>query len=110
MAGVSTTAQFSAPIRMPFTPRQGLRIAQRRSGTELLPALPLAWQPAVVSAAAAGPAVLESLIVHDDGELNERALELVRSVASFAVSCSFCVGINFDGCEPRRQADAGDSG
>ncbi|GGK90118.1 hypothetical protein GCM10007382_07680 [Salinibacterium xinjiangense] len=59
---------------------------------------------------AAGAAVLESLIVHDDGWLAERALELVRTVVSFAVSCSFCVGMNFDGSELRRQADAPDSG
>ena len=46
---------------------------------------------------AVGSAVLESLIVHDDGWLAERALELVRTVVSSAVSCSFCVGMNFDG-------------
>ena len=80
---------------MPFYLRWGLRIAQRRSGTELLPAQLLAWYPR----AAVGSAVLESLIAHDDGRLTERTLKLVRMAVSFAVSCPFCVGMNSEGWE-----------
>jgi len=80
---------------MPFYLRWGLRIAQRRSGTELLPAQLLAWYPR----AAVGSAVLESLIAHDDGRFTERTLKLVRMAVSFAVSCPFCVGMNSEGWE-----------
>jgi len=89
------TAFIAPPPRMPFYLRWGLRIAQRRSGTELLPAQLLAWYPR----AAVGSAVLESLIAHDDGRFTERTLKLVRMAVSFAVSCPFCVGMNSEGWE-----------
>lgn len=95
MAGMSTSAYLSPPPRMPFYLRWGLRIAQRRTGTELLPAQLLAWYPK----AAIGSAVLESLVAHDDGRLTERTLKLVRMAVSFAVSCPFCVGLNSEGWE-----------
>lgn len=95
MAGMSPTAYLRPPTRMPFYLRWGLRIAQRRTGTELLPAQLLAWYPK----AAVGSAVLESLIAHDDGRLTERTLKLVRMAVSFAVSCPFCVGMNSAGWE-----------
>jgi alkylhydroperoxidase family enzyme len=87
------TAFIAPPPRMPFYLRWGLRIAQRRSGSELLPAQLLVWYPR----AAMGSAVLESLIAHDDGRLTERTLKLVRMAVSFAVSCPFCVGMNSEG-------------
>ena len=92
---------------MPFTLRQGLRIAQRCTAIELFPAQLPAWFAAVVSAATSQS---QPRIAHDDGWLAERALELVRTAVSCAVSCSFCGGMNFDGGEPRRLADAPDSG
>lgn len=95
MAGMSTSAYLSPPTRMPFYLRWGLRIAQRRTGTTLLPAQLLAWYPK----AAIGSAVLESLIAHDAGRLTERTLKLVRMAVSFAVSCPFCVGMNSEGWE-----------
>jgi alkylhydroperoxidase family enzyme len=88
-------AFIAPPPHMPFYLRWGLRIAQRRSGTRLLPAQLLAWYPR----AAVGSAVLESLIAHDDGRLTERTLKLVRMAVSFAVSCPFCVGMNSEGWE-----------
>ena len=49
------TAYIAPPPRIPFVLRWGLRIAQRRTGTPLLPAQLLAWYPR----AAVGSAVLE---------------------------------------------------
>jgi alkylhydroperoxidase family enzyme len=89
------TAIIAPPPRIPLLLRWGLRVAQRRTGTELLPAQLLAWYPK----AAVGSAVLESLIAHRDGELDERMLKLVRMAVSFAVSCPFCVGMNSEGWE-----------
>ncbi len=96
-----STAYIAPPSRMPFYLRWGLRIAQRRTGTELLPAQLLAWYPK----AAIGSALLESLIAHDDGRLTERTLKLVRMAVSFAVSCPFCVGLNSEGWEKLMTAD-----
>ena len=89
------TAFIPAPARIPFPLRWGLRFAQRRTATDLLPAQLLAWYPK----AAIGSGVLESLIAHDDGALDERMLKLVRMAVSFAVSCPFCVGMNSQGWE-----------
>jgi len=88
-------AYIAPPARMPFILRWGLRIAQRRTGTPLLPAQLLAWYPR----AAVGSGVLESLIAHSDGRLTERTLKLVRMAVSFAVSCPFCIGMNSAGWE-----------
>ena len=90
-----TLAYIAPPRRIPFYLRWGLRFAQRRTGTELLPAQLLAWYPK----AAIGSALLESLIAHDDGRLTERTLKLVRMAVSFVVSCPFCIGMNSDGWE-----------
>lgn len=88
-------AFISPPARIPLLLRWGLRIARRRTGTDLLPAQLLAWYPR----AAVGSGVLESLIAHHDGALDERMLKLVRMAVSFAVSCPFCVGMNSQGWE-----------
>jgi len=96
-----STAYIAPPSRLPFYLRWGLRIAQRRTGTELLPAQLLAWYPK----AAIGSALLESLIAHDDGRLTERTLKLVRMAVSFAVSCPFCIGLNSEGWEKLMTAD-----
>ncbi|MDP3714977.1 MAG: hypothetical protein Q8R21_01060, partial [Burkholderiales bacterium] len=84
-----------AAFRIPLLLRWGLSIARRRTGTDLLPAQLLAWYPK----AAVGSGVLESLIAHHDGALDERMLKLVRMAVSFAVSCPFCVGMNSAGWE-----------
>lgn len=88
-------AYIAPPARIPLLLRWGLRIAQRRTGTPLLPAQLLTWYPK----AAVGSAVLESLIAHRDGRLTERTLKLVRMAVSFAVSCPFCIGMNSAGWE-----------
>lgn len=89
------TAFIAPPPRIPLLLRWALRIAQRRTRTELLPAQLLTWYPK----AAVGSGVLEALIAHHDGTLDERMLKLVRMAVSFAVSCPFCVGMNSEGWE-----------
>jgi alkylhydroperoxidase family enzyme len=89
------TSFIAPPARIPFYLRWGLRIAQRTSGTELLPAQLLTWYPR----AAIGSALLESLIAHHDGRTDARMLKLVRMAVSYAVSCPFCIGMNSAGWE-----------
>ena len=48
----------------------------------------------LVSAGGAWLWVLESLVAHRDGNIDERMLKLVRMAASFATACPFCIDMN----------------
>ena len=74
------TSFIAPPKQIPFYLRIGIWISKRVTGKDLLPARLLAWYPK----AAIGSGVLESLVAHKDGNLDERILKLVRMQASFA--------------------------
>ncbi len=76
--------------------RLGVWIAERKVGRRLLPARLLAHYPK----AAVSSAVLESLVAHREGRLDERVLQLVRLVVSLTSACAFCVDMN--GADPQR--------
>ncbi|MBI5348375.1 MAG: hypothetical protein HZB77_03505 [Chloroflexi bacterium] len=84
------TSFINPPQHIPFYLKVGLWYAEREAGAEMLPARLLAWYPK----AAISSGILESLIAHDEGEINERMLKIVRLQASFAVSCPFCIDMN----------------
>jgi len=88
-------AFISPPTKIPLFLRLGLWIARRVSGADLMPARLLAWYPK----AAVSSAVLEGLIAHKDGKLDERILKLVRMTVSFTAGCPFCVDMNSAGWE-----------
>lgn len=82
---------FIAPPRnIPFYLKFGIWISKRITGKDLLPARILAWYPK----AAIGSGVLEALVAHHDGLLDERMLKIVRIQASFAAACPFCIDMN----------------
>lgn len=83
-------AFIDPPARVPFYLKIGIWISKKITGKEMLPARILAWYPK----AAIGSAVLESLVAHRDGQLDERILKLVRIQASFAAACPFCSDMN----------------
>jgi alkylhydroperoxidase family enzyme len=83
-------AFIAPPKRIPFYLRIGIWISKRVTGKDLLPARLLSWYPK----AAIGSGVLESLVAHHDGNLDERMLKLVRMQASFAAACPFCIDMN----------------
>lgn len=83
-------AFIEPPARIPLFLRIGIWISKRVTGREMLPAKILAWYPK----AAVGSGVLESLVAHHDGYLDERMLKIVRIQASFAAACSFCIDMN----------------
>jgi len=70
--------------------RLGIWISEKITGRAMLPARILAWYPK----AALGSGLLESLVAHQDGKLDERMLKLVRMAASFAAACPFCIDMN----------------
>jgi AhpD family alkylhydroperoxidase len=83
-------AFIAPPKRIPFFLRAGIWVAEKIAKRDLLPPRLLAWYPKV----AFSSGVLEALIAHRDGKLDERMLQLVRLQASFAVACPFCIDMN----------------
>ena len=88
-------AFISPPSRIPILLRLGLWIAGKVAGKDLLPPRLLAWYPK----AALSSAVLEGLIAHHEGRLDERLLKLVRLAVSFTAGCPFCMDMNAAGWE-----------
>lgn len=83
-------AFIAPPRRIPFPLRFGLWIAKRASGEDTLVARLLTWYPK----AAIGAGVMEALVAHDVGRVDERMLKLVRMTVSSVTDCPFCVGFN----------------
>jgi alkylhydroperoxidase family enzyme len=90
MIRMEMEAFITPPNRIPFYLRIGIWISKKITGKEMLPAKILAWYPK----AAIGSGVLEALVAHQDGDINQRLLKIVRIQASFAAACSFCVDMN----------------
>jgi len=86
------SAFIDPPARTPIFLKLGIWISEKMTGKRMLPARLLAWYPK----AAFGSGVLEALVAHRDGKLDERMLKLVRMAASFAAACPFCVDMNSD--------------
>jgi len=83
-------AFINPPVRIPFWLRIGVLISERITGKTMLPARILAWYPKVVL----GSGVLESLVAHEDGQMDKRMLKLIRMTASFTAACPFCIDMN----------------
>jgi len=88
------SAFIAPPARIPLWLRLGIWVSEKITGKRMLPARLLAWYPK----AALGSGVLEALVAHGGGRLDEgldaRLLKLVRMQASYAVNCPFCIDMN----------------
>lgn len=84
------SAFIEPPKRIPLLLKLGIWITRRSTGKDLLPARILAWYPK----AAIGSGVLESMVAHHDGKLDERILKMVRIQSSYAAACAFCIDMN----------------
>jgi alkylhydroperoxidase family enzyme len=89
------SAYISPPPRIPILLRFGLWVSRRVTGDDLLPPKLLTWYPR----SAIGIGVLESLVAHGEGRVDERMLKFVRMAVSFEVACPFCMGFNARGWE-----------
>ncbi len=78
------------PKRIPLTLKLGIWFSERITGKTMLPARILAWYPK----AAIGSGIMEALVAHEDGEMDQRILKLIRMTASYAAACPFCVDMN----------------
>ena len=83
-------AFIKQPERTPFFLKLGILISERITGKTMLPARILAWYPK----AAIGSGVMEALVAHEDGQMTQRMLKLIRMTASYAAACPFCVDMN----------------
>ena len=84
------TTIISPPKRMLLWLRIGLWVTKRVTGKDLLPPRLLAWYPKV----AFSSGLMEGLVAHKDGNLDERFLKLIRMQAAFTTSCPFCIDMN----------------
>jgi AhpD family alkylhydroperoxidase len=78
------------PEHIPFILRLGIWFSEKITGKTMLPARILAWYPK----AAIGSGIMESLVAHEDGQMTQRMLKLIRMTASYATACPFCVDMN----------------
>ena len=83
-------AFIQPPKRIPLLLKLGIWFSERVTGRVMLPARILAWYPK----AAVGSGVMEVLVAHEDGRMDQRMLKLIRMAASHAVACPFCVDMN----------------
>jgi alkylhydroperoxidase family enzyme len=83
-------AYINEPAKLPWYLRIGIRIAEKKTGKQMLPGRLLSWYPK----AALGAGILESLVAHDDVEIPARLLKLIRVQVSYTSSCTFCIDMN----------------
>lgn len=83
-------AFIDQPKRIPFFLKLGIWFSERITGKTMLPARILAWYPKV----AIGSGIMEALVAHEDGAMDQRILKIIRMAASHAAACPFCVDMN----------------
>jgi len=83
-------AFIKQPQHIPLILKLGIWFSEKITGRTMLPARILAWYPK----AAIGSGVMEGLVAHEDGQMDQRMLKLIRMAASYAVACPFCVDMN----------------
>lgn len=83
-------AFIKQPERIPLILKLGIWFSEKVTGKIMLPARILAWYPK----AAIGSGIMEALVAHEDGQMNQRMLKLIRMAASYAAACPFCIDMN----------------
>ena len=83
-------AFIEPPKRIPFFLKLGIWISERMTGKVMLPPRILSWYPK----AAIGSGVMEALVAHADGCMDQRMLKLIRMTASVTAACPFCIDMN----------------
>ena len=78
------------PAKLPFLLKLGIYVSERVTGKMMLPPRILAWYPK----AAIGSGIMEALVAHEDGRMDQRMLKLIRMAASYALACPFCIDMN----------------
>ena len=83
-------AYNNPPKKLPLLIRLGAFISKKVVKKDLMIPKLLAWYPK----AAFSSGVLESLVAHDDKEINKRLLKIIRVQVSTLAACPFCIDMN----------------
>ena len=83
-------AYINPPKKIPFYIRIGAWISKKVVKKDLMIPKLLAWYPKT----AFSSGILESLIAHDDKEVNKRLLKIIRIQVSTMIACPFCIDMN----------------
>lgn len=83
-------AYVQPPKKLPFFIRLGAFISKKVVKKDLMIPKILAWYPKT----AFSSGILESLVAHDDKEINKRLLKIIRVQVSIMAACPFCIDMN----------------
>lgn len=84
------TAYVQPPKKLPLFIRLGAFISKKVVKKDLMIPKILAWYPKT----AFSSGILESLVAHDDKEINKRLLKIIRVQVSIMAACPFCIDMN----------------
>ena len=87
---VTTQTFIPPPDKIPLFIRLGVWLAERKTRKQMLVPRILAWYPK----AALSSGVLEALITHQDKQISDRLLQLIRLQVSVLIGCPFCIDMN----------------
>lgn len=81
---------FIKQAKIPFPIEKIIEAFEKKLGGPMMPARLLLWTPkAFVSSM-----ILEGLIAHKSGSVDERLLKLIRMQVSLRIACPFCIDMN----------------
>lgn len=83
-------AYVQPPKKLPLFIRLGAFISKKVVKKDLMIPKILAWYPKT----AFSSGILESLVAHDDKEINKRLLKIIRVQVSIMAACPFCIDMN----------------
>lgn len=83
-------AYIKPPKKLPLLIRLGAFISKKVVKKDLMIPKLLAWYPK----AAFSSGILESLVAHDDKEIDKRLLKIIRVQVSTLAACPFCIDMN----------------
>ena len=83
-------AYIEPPKKLPLFIRLGAWISKKVVKKDVMIPNVLAWYPKT----AISSGIMESLVAHDDKEINKRILKIIRVQVSVMIACPFCIDMN----------------
>ncbi|RAX57266.1 hypothetical protein CCZ01_06730 [Helicobacter monodelphidis] len=83
-------AYIKPPQKMPLFLRFGAWFSKKMVKKNIMIPELLAWYPKT----AISSGIMESLVAHDDREINKRLLKIIRVQVSVLIACPFCIDMN----------------
>lgn len=83
-------AYIEPPKKLPLFIRFGAWVSKKIVKKDIMIPKLLAWYPK----AAVSSGIMESLVAHDDKEIDKRILKIIRVQVSCMIACPFCIDMN----------------